>query len=163
MFQSKELLPFDCPDVLRPLTEAALREAEVYLAASQLRKLRQGAKNRAPRVYTGRVGRRRAWRGMPVILPEGQIGSLILALRGLAVVSWVDPFSVTANRIGCFHVADLTQFRTPAAVLLGSRKKGVKEKPSVKKSRAARTNGCAPPRPGSRPRGRPRATPLDRQ
>lgn len=159
MFNPKEILPFDCPEIARPVMDAAQREADVYMAASHLRKLRQEAQNRAPRVYTGRIDRKRGWRGLPVIVPGGKLGNLILAKRGIAVVSWTDPFSVRANRIGYFHVTDLVRFKTPAAVLLGSLKRGAKEQPSARKAKAARINGSCLPRPGSRPRGRPRATP----
>lgn len=57
------------------------------MAAGQLRKLSQEAKKRAPRVYTGRVGRKRGRRGTLVLLPDRSIGNLIMASRGIAVVS----------------------------------------------------------------------------
>jgi len=159
MYEPRELLPFDCTESTRPMMEASRRLAEISIAGESLAKLRQEAKHRPPRVYTGRVGRKRGWRGMPVILPRGQIGNLIMALRGIAVIAWNDPLNITPNRIGYFRVRDLLRFKTPAAVLLGSLKKGVTETPSLRKANAARCNGCAPPRPGNRPRGRPRATP----
>ena len=139
-----------------PAFERARREAEVSLAGATLRRLRAEAQDRPPRVYTGRVGNRRGWRKMPLILPNGAVGTLICALRGFAAVAWHDPFALQSNRIDYFRVSELVRFRTPAAVLLGSRKRGVTEKRSKKKARAARSNGRCPVRPGSRRRGRPR-------
>jgi hypothetical protein len=55
-----------------------------------------------------------------------------------------------------YEAAVIRRFKNPAAVLLGSRKRGIKERPSVTKASAARHNGNLPVRPGSRPRGRPK-------
>ncbi len=156
VFALKELLPFKCPESARPLPEASRKAADISIAGRQLVQLRYEAKQRSPRIYTGRLGGKRAWRGMSVVLPSGQVGTLIAALRGVAVVSWTDAFSVTPNRIGYFKVGDLTRFRAPAAIVLGRLKRGVKEQRSERKRRTSRVNGHAPPRPGSRPRGRPR-------
>jgi hypothetical protein len=141
--------------ISHPAIERARQEARVSLAGATLRRLSLEAKTRPPRVFTGRIGNRRGWRKMPLVLPNGAVGTLIMALRGFAAVAWHDPFSIQPNRIDYFRTSELVRFKSPAAVLLGSRKKGVIEKPSKKKARAARSNGCCPPRVGSRPRGRP--------
>jgi hypothetical protein len=142
-----------------PAIERARQAARVSLAGEALGRLRSEARNRAPRVFTGRIGSRRGWRRMPVVLPNGSVGTLIAALRGFAAVAWHDPFRVQPDRIDYFRASEVERFKTPAAVLLGSGKKGVVEKPSEKKARAARSNGRCPPRPGSRPMGRPRRQP----
>jgi hypothetical protein len=67
-----------------------------------------------------------------------------------------DNLAVNPNRVAACRTEELRQYRLPAAVLLGSLKRGAKERQSIKKARAARLNGFAPPQPGSRPRGRPR-------
>jgi hypothetical protein len=146
------------PESLKPQIKATKQRVEVSVAATQLRKLRCDAKaRRRQRVYTGRVGRRRAWRGMKVILPDGHIGELLLARRGAALVRWRDEFSISPDKMGGCRTDELRPFKLPSAVLLGSRKKGVVEKPSERKAMAVRLNGSCPPRPGSRPRGRPRS------
>lgn len=139
-----------------PAIERARQAARVSLAGEALGRLRVEAKTRPPRVFTGRIGSSRGWRNMPVVLLNGSVGTLIAAFRGWAAVAWHDPFRIQPNRIDYFLVSELQRFKSPAAVMLGSRKKGVVEKPSEKKARTARSNGRCPPRPGSRPRGRPR-------
>ena len=137
----------------------ASTQIEVSTAASQLARLRHEAIPKSHRVYTGRIGRKRAWRGMKVILPEGNLGELLVARRGAAFVTWADPFAVNAVRHAALWAAELKRFKLPAAVMLGARKRGIKERSSIKKARAARRNGLRPVRAGSRPRGRPaRAT-----
>ncbi len=160
MYEPNELLPFDCPDAARPALEESQRRAEIRIAGEQLARLRRDAEaRRRKRIYTGVIGGRRAWRGMPVVLQRGLIGNVFLARQGIAVVNWTDPFNINPNRVGYFRVGDLTRFKLPAAALLGSQKRGIKERPSARKARAVRRNGSAPPRPGSRPRGRPRRQP----
>jgi len=146
----------DVPVSLRSLALAGQRKADISLAASQLAMLGHEAKTRQPRVYTGRVFARRAWRGMQVVLPNGRVGALYRALRGLAVVAWREDFALRPDQYVAIDVGDLHRFKFPAAAILGSGKRGVRERPSKRKADAARINGSAPPRPGSRPRGRPR-------
>jgi len=137
--------------------EAAQRKAEVSLAGSALRHLRMGQQQRTPKKWTGRIGNgHRGFVGQTVVLPDRTLGRLLAARRGWAAVAWADPFAVRSRRISYTEAASLQPFRHPAAVTLGARKRGVVERTSVKKARAARRNGKRPPRPGSRPRGRPR-------
>ncbi len=143
------------PESLREIIASGRTKADISTAASQLAKLRSEARNRPRRIFTGRIGRKRGWRGMKVVLPGGHIGELIKARRGAAFVVWRDEFALNPNQHGALWVADLKRFKVPAAVVLGSRKRGVKEQPSAKKASAARINGRCPPRSGSRPRGRP--------
>src|SRR5260370_40151446 len=96
------------PESLRPFAEEAKRQAEISLAGTQLARLRTGAKTRRQqRVYTGVVDGRRAWRGMKVVLAEGQIGALITAQRGFAIVSWRDEFSVSPVKMGACRIEEL--------------------------------------------------------
>jgi hypothetical protein len=149
----------DLPESLRPLALSAQREVDISFAAAQLARLRHEAKTRPPRVFTGRVFDRRAWRGMRVILPNGQIGSLYRAVRGVAVLQWRDEFALRPDQHVVLSTDELKPFRLAAARVLGGAKRGVKERRSLRKIQAARMNGAAPAR-GSRPRGRPRAAPL---
>src|SRR5208282_3107264 len=135
------------------------RTADISLAGAQLARLRWEGTPRRNRVYTGRVNGRRGWRGMWVILLNGCVGELLFAKRGAAAIRWRDEFSLRPDQYGACNANELKPFKSPAAVMLGSRKSGVKERPSAKKARSARLNGPRPPRPGSRPRGRPRTTP----
>ena len=144
------------PEHLKALAASGQRQADISLAAGQLVRLRHEAQTRPPRVYTGRVFGRRAWRGMPVILPTGRVGALYKAMRGAAVVTWRDEFALRPDQHVALDVAELQRFKLPAAVVLGRLKAGRQEKPSKVKARACRRNGHQPPRQGSRPRGRPR-------
>jgi len=146
----------EVPEHLRARAAAAQQEADISLAGTQLAKLRQQGAKRQTRLFTGRVFGRRGWRGMQVILPNGRIGTLFRARRGAALVSWRDEFALRPDQYAALSTADLKPFKHAAAMLLGAAKRGVRERKSLQKARAARINGAAPPRPGSRPRGRPR-------
>jgi hypothetical protein len=147
------------PEALKPFAQAAHQQIEISFAAAQLAKLRRDAKTRRrQRAYTGVIDGKRGWRRMKVILADGHIGELVMARRGAALVTWRDEFAVKPDKIGACGTDELRRYRLPAAVLLGGCKRGVKERSSTRKAKAARINGCVPPRPGSRPRGRPRAT-----
>lgn len=149
-------LRFDeLPEHLKALAASAQQRADISVAAGQLARLSHEARTRPPRVYTGRVFGKRAWRGMKVLLPNGLIGQLYRAVRQVATVTWRDELSLRPDQQGVLNIAELRKFRHPAARLIGSLKRGVRERPSPRKVRAARTNGSAPPRPGSRRRGRP--------
>jgi hypothetical protein len=133
------------------------RQIEISFAGAQLAKLRRDAKaRRRQRIYTGPIDGRRGWRGMIVILTDGHIGELVMARRGAALIMWRDEFAVEPDKIGACRTDELRRYKLPAAVALGRCKRGVTERPSAKKARAARINGHSPPRPGSRPRERPK-------
>lgn len=145
------------PESLRELALAGQREADLSLAAAQLAELKHQSKTRPPKIFTGRVfDARRSWRGQRVVLPTGHIGVLHLARRGAAIVKWRDDFALRPERHLVLSTAELKPFKLAAAAILGRAKRGVRERPSLRKGQAARLNGAAPPRPGSRPRGRPR-------
>ena len=147
----------DLPELARTLVVSAQTKSDLSIAGSMLAKHRHESKTQPQKVYTGRVFGRRARRGMLVVLPCGRlIGRLVLAWRGVAAVVYRDEFAVRPDQVGYFRTDELRPFKNPAAALLGSRKRGVKEKTSSAKQSAARRNGRLPVRPGSRPRGRPR-------
>ncbi len=150
----------ELPEQLRALAACAQEQADISLAAAQLGMLHNDARTRPPRVYTGRIFGKRAWRGMQVILPNGRVGRLYRVMRGVAVVTFRDEFDLRPDQHVAVGTEELQPFRFPAAVILGRAKRGVRELPSSKKAQAARTNGAAPSRPGSRPRGRPRSNPA---
>lgn len=144
------------PESLRGLALAGQREADLAEAARQLTRLRHEAKERPPRIYTGRVFGRRACRGAKVILPNGHIGTLFRTVRGVAVVTFRDESALRLDQHVAVSTEELQPFRLPAAAILGSAKRGVREIKSARKGRASAINGAAPPGPGSRQRGRPR-------
>jgi hypothetical protein len=111
---------------------------------------------RGRRQWTGWIGKQHAWRWRKVIVPDGRVGQVFGCLRGLVIVRLDAPFTIEGFRDQVFAVSKLRIFKTPAAVALGQAKRGVRERKSERKAAAARKNGCLPPRPGSRPRGRPR-------
>jgi len=98
----------------------------------------------------------RLWRGRELLTPAGRVVNAVGCLRGLVLVEWADPFAIDGRSHQVFKASELEVHRNPAAVALGRRKQGKKEMSSARKSETARRNGCAPCRPGSRPRGRPR-------
>jgi hypothetical protein len=130
--------------------------AQVAQAAQNLARLPRRPKRR----WSGWIGSARSYRNMPIRLsggrevyafgvmhgrivftaqPDGAVG----AVQGLGDVWGVVPA----------HLVEVV--KNPAAVLLGSLKRGVREAPSATKASAARANGCKPCRAG-RKRGRPR-------
>ena len=142
-------------DSAKTMYRSAHQQAQISLAGEKLQQMRIEAKQRRARLYTGYLGRRRAWFGQPVVLPGNVLGKIMSVYRGFAAVSWHDDFSVQGNRVTSFETAAIQPYKHPAAVALGACKRGLKERPSAKKARTAWLNGHAPPRPGSRPRGRP--------
>jgi hypothetical protein len=140
------------------LVDVARQRAEISMAGEALRRLGSQPRAQVPRKFTGRIGHgRRGVVGQTVVLADHSLGRLLVARRGWICVAHVDPFSVRRNRISYFPAAEVAPFKDPSAVALGRAKRGIRERPSPQKARAARVNGSAPPRPGSRPRGRPRS------
>ena len=139
--------------------ESARLRAEIGLAGAALRRLRSEPRPQASKRWTGRIGHgRRGFIGQTVVLPDRSLGRLLAARRGWTCVAHVDPFSVWSNRISYVPANDVQPYKHPCAVALGRLKAGRREKLSKAKARACRRNGHLPPRKGSRPRGRPRAT-----
>jgi hypothetical protein len=141
------------PEAVKLAFAEAQKRAEIGIAAAALARLRGPERSR--KVFTGQIGPKRGWRGMPLVLPNGHVGRLICAWRGFAAVGWHDLFSVQPDRIDYFRVSELVRFKNPAAILIGSLKRGAVEQRTERKRRSCRRNGSCPPRAGSRPRGRP--------
>ena len=97
----------------------------------------------------------RLWKGRNVILPDGRIAEALGARRGLVMVFWDDPNEVEGVVYQILPASKVRIHKMRAAVILGQGKLGTKERPSAAKAAAAQRNGSKPPRPGSRPRGRP--------
>jgi len=100
----------------------------------------------------------RGYRDMPVLLPDGKPAYLFGALRGRAVVTpdrgqllggWGDG----PLRWAVVPASTIHRRMNSAAQLLGSMKRGIRERSSERKAAAARLNGTRPCRPGKR-RGR---------
>lgn len=121
------------------------------VAAAALRRLPRDVK----RPWTGWLHGKHLRRDDLVILPDGRVGRIYGAVRG-SVIVWKDPIPETGLPAEIFRAEDLRAYKNPHAVVLGSLKRGSKEAPSNAKREACRRNGSKPPRPGSRPRGRPR-------
>jgi hypothetical protein len=143
-------------DSVKAMYQSVQRRAWISIAGQKLQKLRIETRTRPARLYTGYLGRRRAWFGQPVVLPGNVVGKLISVYRGLASVAWHDPFSIQASRVSAFETETIHPYKNPAAVALARLKRGRKERESEVKKRSARRNGSRPVRAGSRPRGRPR-------
>ena len=111
--------------------------------------------------WSGFVNGERVWRGREIELPDGRRVYAYGALRGMVIWS-LDPSCLPGGvdqplGWGAVPQEQVRLVPCAAAQLLGSRKGGVRERPSPAKVAAVRINGCMPPRPGSRPRGRPKA------
>lgn len=130
------------------------RFAELVIrAASALGRRPKGGNASRQRRYTGIVEGRRRPRGQRVKLPNGQVATLLGALRGRAVVCWDDPETIEGSQLAIVPATNLRVLKHPAAVILGRLKTGVHERPSLRKQRSARRNGRMPCRAGKR-RGR---------
>ncbi|MHB8523745.1 MAG: hypothetical protein ACYDH9_23740 [Limisphaerales bacterium] len=141
------------PEQLRGFVAEAERARSITLAASFLASLPR----KPERKWTGYLdGKTRLWRGRKVLLPDGRVAQVYGCIRGKVGVFWPDDFSLTGQGRAVFKASQIRLLRLPAAVLLGAQKRGVAERKSPLKAAACRRNGGLPPRPGSRPRGRPR-------
>jgi len=131
-------------------------ELQLYPGIRSAAKSLGSSKKKRRSAWTGCIQNERVRKGQRVILPNGTIAMVCRALRGKVICCWEDPHSIPKSCAASFKDTALKLYKDPAAVLLGSLKKGVTEKKSHAKSEAARKNGSKPPRPGNRPRGRPR-------
>jgi hypothetical protein len=119
-----------------------------------------------PRKLTGWLHGQQCWRGRLLALPDGEVAPLYWCCRGRVLLAgYRDDPLVDENTEFIKHLLwavrrekDVRLYKRPEAVLLGSGKAGVKERPSLRKQEAARANGRQPPKAGSRSRGRPRTS-----
>lgn len=105
------------------------------------------------RKWTGFVDGRRQRSKFKAIAPDGRPCEIWYVRRGVAFA--VHPEEQTlAGRFRNYPVSTLTIPQNRAAALLGTLKRGARERPSSAKGDSARRNGSMPCRPGRR-RGRP--------
>ncbi len=131
-------------------TEFAAAPHEISAAARALGRLPRHHKR-----WTGWLHGQHCWRERLVVLPGGEVAPLIWCSRGRVLLRNVNDLPVAEWLIwGARRAQEVTLFRHPAAVALGRMKRGVREKKSEAKTRAARANGFKPARNGRR-RGRP--------
>jgi hypothetical protein len=141
-------------------TQSVTAPEVVSAAARQLATLPRNQR----RKFTGWLHGEHCWRGRLLVLPGGEVLPLSWCNRGRALMILSDAEVQISTDHEYFTLlcrlapreVDVRIYKHPEAMLLGSRKAGVKERASLAKAAAARRNGCMPPRPGSRPRGRPR-------
>lgn len=131
--------------------------AEVISEAARSLGKRRGIRKR----WSGFVNGERVWRGREIELPDGRQAFAYGALRGQVIWS-LDPSCLPGGvdeplGWGAMPQQQVRLVRNPAAQLLGFQRRGIRERKSAVKAAAVRINGRMPPRPGSRPRGRPRA------
>lgn len=155
MHRKTQSLSAPVNDLLRQATTQSRDDLLVFKAASALGK----RPKRVKRSWTGWLLGTHLWKGRPVWTPTGQLAQVVCALRGRVVVRWDDLKSIDGEAFQLFRADELRLYKMPAAVLLGRRKLGKREKPSVLKSAASRANGSRPCHPG-RMRGRPRRSGL---
>ena len=125
-------------------------------------KLLFNGRRRVRRTWTGFIAGERCWRGRLVVLPDGQVATLIQAQRG-----WT---CVRTNQVApdgrfihdCLPATSVRMYKLPAAVRLAHRNGWKTEKKSLVKAASCKINGSRPPRPGSRRRGRPRRNEMER-
>ncbi len=135
-------------------TKSVPDPAQVAQAARSLARLPRNQ----PRRLTGWLHGEHCWRGRLLVLADGEIAPLLWCSRGRVLLrnhremEWPDFL-----RWGGRREPDVRFHKCPEAVLLGSLKAGVKERPSRRKQEAARRNGLCPCRPG-KARGRPRVS-----
>lgn len=139
-------------------TAPPFTSSQISEAARALAKLPR----RPRRKWTGWLtGAWRGYRDQPVLLPGGKPAYLFGALRGRAVIT-LDRGCLLGGYFGdgpirwaVLPVSAIRPLKNPHAVVLGGRKLGIRERPSLAKQMACRINGCRPCHTGKR-RGRPR-------
>jgi hypothetical protein len=112
------------------------------------------------RKRTGEISGRRVRLGQTVLLPFGDEARVLFAGRGCTLLEIGDVRLLDDCKIWAARASELRLCKNPSAITLGRKKFGTKERPSSRKVAACRNNGCVPPRPGSRPRGRPKKLPA---
>ncbi len=139
-----------------PQTQSATPAAgEISAAASALAKL-----SRSPKIWSGYIGNKRAFRDMPIMLPSGRQAWVLFARHQKVMFTAepdgpIGPVDGIGTSWGMVAASAVQIIKNEHAVTLGKRKAGVKETPSPRKAAAARRNGLKPCRAGQRC-GRPR-------
>ena len=139
-------------------TKSALSAEQIAQAARSLAQ----RPRRVRRKWSGWIGRVHCWRDQPIILSGGEVAYIFGVLRGRVVVTF-DKGQLLGGYFGdggpqrwtVVPIDQVTVYKFPEAQLLGRRKAGCRETPSVRKRFACIQNGCRPCAPGKH-RGRPR-------
>lgn len=124
--------------------------AEIIAAARHLAR-----QPRRRKIWSGWLHGKRMTRLRPVVVPGGEVLPAYFVRRRFVYVLLPDTPEYQGRIFERHPARDVQVYRSPEARLLGSLKSGVRERPSERKQASARINGTLPPRPGSRPRGRP--------
>ena len=132
-------------------TESDTGAAALTSAAQTLARLPRKQRKK----WSGYVDGRRIWRDQKIILLDGSVVYAFGALRGQVVYFRDLPREPEPGRWGAVNASQVKLWKNPAAVALGRRKSGVKERKSIWKLLAAWRNGRKPVRVGRRRRGRP--------
>ena len=132
-------------------TESVQDTAQITQAAKTLARLPR----RQKRKLTGWLHGQRCWRGRLLLLPDGEVAPLLWCNRGRVLLRNYRGMEVPDFlNWGGRREHDVRLHKSPEAVLLGSLKRGVRERRSELKASTARANGCSPCRNGKK-RGRP--------
>lgn len=135
-----------------PKSENAKPTAEQIGAAASLLAMRPRPRKRK---WTGVLHGQRLRRRTPVEVPNGDVLAAFAIRRGKVFVFAPEGSGRFFDR---YDASEVRRIKNPAAVVMGSLKRGVRERRSALKAAAARANGRQPPRAGRR-RGRPLKTP----
>lgn len=134
------------------LRSKPLTRDDIALAAATLRRMRLRKRGRSAGVVHGK----RIRLGTQVVLSDGSRAEILDAVRGNILVQVDDPQAVTGYQRLLVKEHEISIVKSGAATALGALKKDCHEIKSPKKLVSCRQNALRPPRPGSRPRGRPR-------
>jgi len=134
------------PTSAREPKSAVPTATEISAAARSLARLRRTQ----PRKWTGWLHGEHCWRGRLVVLPGGEAAPLIWCGRKRILLQNIHDLPFREWLLwGARREKEVKLFRHPSAVALGRMKRGVRERKSEAKARAARLNGLR----GGRPRG----------
>jgi hypothetical protein len=138
-----------------PQTQSATPAAgEISAAASAL-----GKRSRSPKIWSGYIGDKRAFRNMPILLPNRRQAWVFFARHQRVMFTGepdgpIGPVDGVGTSWGMVAASAVQIIKNEHAVLLGRLKAGTVERRSELKIVTARANGRMPARRG--PRGRPR-------
>ena len=151
-----EVFPVSEPEPVDAIKPAQTKTGGVTgEQASEAGRLLAKLPRRRQRRWTGWLHGQHFWRGRRVVLPNGEVTGVCWTSRGRVLLTDANdlPYRSWVLRVAR-RERDIRLYRHPAAVKLGSLKRGRQERPSTLKAASARRNGAMPCRPGRR-RGRP--------
>ena len=134
------------PTCMSQTESVAPTPADIQAAARTL----AGSPRNKKSPWTGYLNGERLKRGWLVRVPTGEVLPAYLVRRSKVLVTLPDTPQHSGRIFERYPASSVTRVKLPAAQLLGRRKAGVKEKPSLRKKESARRNGTRPCRPGKR-------------